>query len=70
MARWNFDGWYYRTEGHRSGPLSTTQVRNLIESGTLQPRDQVWVKWTQGSDAKLVATQAATALEAREAAAS
>ena len=36
------NGWYYRHEGERLGPVSTTQLKDLLATGQLRPRQAVW----------------------------
>jgi hypothetical protein len=57
----SFVGWYYKREGQRFGPLSTTQLRQLLASGHLRSADCVWQKWARGGDCiKVVTVQAAS----------
>ncbi len=36
------DGWYYKRHGQTVGPVSDEQLRGLLTSGQLQPRQAVW----------------------------
>ena len=61
---WQFAGWYYKQNGQRFGPLSTGEVRQLLDAGRLHSVDRVWQQWVRGQDRKLAATTAQTALRA------
>jgi hypothetical protein len=51
------EGWFYKRNGERCGPVSPTQLRELVASGQLRPRQAVWL---QGSHS-LLFVPAATA---------
>jgi hypothetical protein len=36
------EGWFYKQNGARLGPISRLQLRELVTSGQLQPRQAVW----------------------------
>ncbi len=36
------DEWYYTRDGQRAGPVTTAQLRQLADSGQLQPADRIW----------------------------
>lgn len=36
------DQWYIAKDGKRNGPLSSDQIRNMIESGSVNSEDLVW----------------------------
>jgi hypothetical protein len=36
------EGWYYKENGERFGPVSLLQLRELVASGQIQPRQAVW----------------------------
>jgi hypothetical protein len=38
----HLDGWYYRLDGAKHGPISTTQLKELLSAGQLQSRQAVW----------------------------
>ena len=35
-------GWFYKQNGERLGPFSGVQLKQLVSSGQLQPRQPVW----------------------------
>ena len=37
-----YEVWYTARDGQRQGPFDETKVRELAQSGELQPRDLVW----------------------------
>lgn len=41
------DGWFYRQNGERVGPVSQLELRELVNSGQIQPRQAVWKQSTQ-----------------------
>jgi len=41
------EGWFYKQNGEKLGPVSRLQVRELVTSGQLQPRQAVWKQGTQ-----------------------
>jgi hypothetical protein len=41
------NGWYYRQDGEKAGPVSAVRLKELLASGLLQPRQAVW---THGGD--------------------
>jgi len=41
------EGWFYKQNGARLGPVSRLQLRELVASGQLQPRQAVWKQDTQ-----------------------
>jgi hypothetical protein len=45
------------------GPLSTTQVRELLTAGMLRPMDRLWKKWTRQAECQLTAVAPQAALE-------
>jgi hypothetical protein len=48
MGRPSYDeGWYYKQNGERFGPVSRLQLRELVTSGQVQPRQAVWKQSTQ-----------------------
>jgi hypothetical protein len=54
----NWEGWFYKQNDERVGPISAMQLKELIASGLLQPRQAVW---RQGSQS-LLFVQAAKAV--------
>lgn len=36
------EGWFYKQNGERFGPVSRQQLKELVTSGTVQPRQAVW----------------------------
>jgi hypothetical protein len=34
--------WYYRQDGQRRGPVSSSQLRELLTAGRIAPRMAVW----------------------------
>ena len=53
------DGWYYKKDGQTFGPVSPLELKELLASGRLQPRQAVW---RQGAQA-YVFVHAATAVK-------
>jgi hypothetical protein len=41
------DGWFYKQNGEKLGPLSRLQLRELVTMGEVQPRQAVWQESTQ-----------------------
>ena len=41
------EGWFYKQNGAKVGPISRLQLRELVTSGQLQPRQAVWTQDTQ-----------------------
>jgi hypothetical protein len=41
------EGWFYKQNGARLGPVSRLQLRELVTSGQLQPRHAVWTQSSQ-----------------------
>ena len=41
------EGWFYKQNGERVGPVSRQQLRELVTSGRIQPRQAVWQQSTQ-----------------------
>jgi len=39
--------WYYQKDGQRNGPISSAQLKQLADSGTLHPADIVWKEGLQ-----------------------
>jgi len=37
-----FEGWFYKQNGERFGPVSSGQLQELVGSGQVQPRQAVW----------------------------
>ena len=56
------DGWYYRHNGEKIGPLSRTQLGELLSAGLLRPLQAVWRASRHGL-LFLPAAAAAAALE-------
>jgi hypothetical protein len=48
--------WYYMDQGQRRGPLSSVQLKELADSGRLQPTDLLWkeglAKWEAAGNVK------------------
>jgi hypothetical protein len=48
--------WYYAQQGHRCGPVSPEQLKQLAVSGQLQPSDSVWregmAQWAAASQVR------------------
>ena len=42
------EAWYYKHHGEKFGPVSRPQLRELVASGQVQPRQAVWQQSTQG----------------------
>ena len=42
-------GWYYRHQGEKIGPISTTRLKELLASGELHPRQVVWQEESQSA---------------------
>jgi len=42
------EGWFYKQNGEKFGPVSRLQLRELVASGQVQPRQAVWQQSTQG----------------------
>jgi GYF domain 2 len=40
-------GWFYKQNGERVGPISQLELRELVTSGQIQPRQAVWQQTTQ-----------------------
>ena len=40
------EGWFYKQNGERLGPVSQRQLRELVASGQVQPRQAVWKQST------------------------
>ena len=40
------EGWFYKQNGERLGPVSQLQLRELVASGQVQPRQAVWKQST------------------------
>jgi len=38
----NGEGWFFKQNGERFGPVSQPQLTELITSGQIQPRQAVW----------------------------
>jgi GYF domain 2 len=36
------EGWFYKQNSERFGPVSSLQLREMVASGQLQPRQAVW----------------------------
>lgn len=36
------EGWFYKQNGEKFGPVSFLQLRDLVASGQIQPRQAVW----------------------------
>lgn len=43
------DGWFFRRNGERCGPVSTMQLKELFDSGQLRPGQAVWKQAIQCS---------------------
>jgi hypothetical protein len=41
------EGWYYKKGGETLGPVSTLELKGLLASGQLQPRQAVWKREPQ-----------------------
>jgi hypothetical protein len=41
------EGWFYKQNGEKFGPVSRLQLRELVTSGQVQPRQAVWKQCTQ-----------------------
>ena len=41
------EGWFYKQNGEKFGPVSQLQLRELVTSGQLRPRQAVWTQDTQ-----------------------
>jgi hypothetical protein len=41
------EGWFYKQNGERFGPVSRLQLRELVTSGQIQHRQAVWKQDTQ-----------------------
>jgi hypothetical protein len=39
--------WFYKQNGERFGPVSRLQLRELVTSGQVQPRQAVWMQSAQ-----------------------
>jgi len=46
MGRPSHEGWFYKQNGERFGPVSGLQLRELVRSGQVQPRQAVWKQST------------------------
>ncbi len=57
-----FEGWYYRQNGQAFGPIPTGQLKELLATGRLQPRQAVW---QQGTHSLLFVHAATAAFGAR-----
>ena len=53
----NWEGWFYRQNAERVGPISAMQLKELIASGLVEPRQAVWRQDSQS----LLFVQAANA---------
>jgi hypothetical protein len=42
------EGWFYNANGERCGPVSSAQLRELVASGQLRPRQAVWRQGSHG----------------------
>jgi GYF domain 2 len=42
------EGWFYKQNGERFGPVSRLQLRELVTSGQIQARQAVWTESTYG----------------------
>src|SRR5690242_15996402 len=63
--------WYYSRAGERHGPFTTAQLKQLAQTGELQPTDSVWKEgmpnWKQASEVKgLFSTTQAAQPKARK----
>jgi len=56
-TEWPSEGWYYKQNGQTFGPVSLDQLRELLTTGQLQPRQAVLKAGTQS----LLFVHAATA---------
>jgi hypothetical protein len=41
------EGWFYKQNGEKFGPVSRLQLRELVTSGQIQARQAVWKQCTQ-----------------------
>ncbi len=41
------EGWYYKQNGTNVGPVSRLQLRKLVTTGQVQPRQTVWQQGTE-----------------------
>jgi GYF domain 2 len=42
------EGWFYKQNGERFGPVSRLQLRELVTSGQVQHGQAVWTESTHG----------------------
>jgi hypothetical protein len=41
------EGWFYKQNGKKLGPVSRLQLRELVTTGQVQPRQTVWQQGTE-----------------------